>query len=420
MLLLIACAPGPADSKQADTAPEETADTAIVETADTAPIDTHPTPTADLEITLDVAALIDTPMGCTTDGTITIANVGDADLRYELSAESSSSELRLNYAEGTLAPGAADTAMIHYSPSDLTPDTLSVHILSDDPAELSTDLTVDASAVSTAGSDTFTAVVEATDLLWVVDNSRSMGEEITALGGAAEAYAAGLIDTGIDVHLGVITTQDAAMQGAFLDTSTPDLADTFAAQVGLELGPDGDEMGSEMARTCLDGGECATSGFLRADAGLQIIYVTDETDSSGMESGWDWSQYVSAFEDLKSAPDLVRIHAIAGDYPGGCATAYAGEGYYEQVLATGGLYFSVCERDWTPYVDALVDEAIHGGHGYTLTQSPIEDTLAVTVDGVTNTDWTYDAATTSIAFTDGPAPAAGSTIEVSYTIDACP
>lgn len=418
MLLFIACVPSPADSKPGDTATIETADT-----EDSLPIDTGgvtPQPTPDLELTLDVAGLIDTPIGCSAEGTITLANVGDADLRYELSAESSSTELRLTYEEGTLAPGTADTATIRYSPSDLAPDTLTIHVLSDDPAELSTDLTVDASAVGSTTTDTFTGEAEATDLLWVVDNSRSMGEEISALGGAAEAYAAGLIDTGIDVHLGVVTTQDAAMQGVFLETSTPDLAGTFAAQVALELGPDGDEMGSEMAWTCLDGGECATSGFLRADAGLQIVYVTDETDSSGMESGWDWSQYVSAFEGLKSSGQPVRIHAFAGDYPGGCATAYAGEGYYEQVLATGGQYFSVCEPDWTSYMDALVDEATHGGHGYTLTQAPIQDTLAVTVDGVANTDWAYDATTTSIAFTDGPAPAVGSTIEVSYTIDGCP
>lgn len=418
MLLLIACAPTPADSKPGDTATVETADT-----HESVPLDTGgatPQPTPDLELTLDVAALIGTPIGCSSEGTITLANVGDADLRYELSSTSSSTELRLTYAEGTLTPGASDTATIRYSPSDLTSDSLTIELLTDDPTDLSTTFTVDASAAGSATTDTFTGVAVATDVLWVVDNSGSMIEEQGALEAAAEPYMAGLLASGIEFRAGVITTDSAVMQGAFLDAASADPAASFAEQATPGTRGDGDELGSEMARTCLDGGECATSGFLRADAGLQIVYVTDETDSSKAESGWDWSQYVSAFEGLKSGSQPVRIHAIAGDYPGGCATAYAGEGYYEQVLATGGLYFSICAADWTPYVESLVNEATHGSHGYTLTQSPIETTLVVTVDGVANTDWTYDATTTSIAFTDGPAPAVGSTIEVSYTIDACP
>ena len=89
-----------------------------------------------------------------------------------------------------------------------------------------------------------------------------------------------------------------------------------------------------------DPGEC-NSGFLRSDAMLHIIMVSDESEQS--TSSWNW--YADKVVAKKGSSANVKFSAIAGDWPGGCATADPGEGYHQAVSATGGVFLSICS-DW--------------------------------------------------------------------------
>ncbi len=68
------------------------------------------------------------------------------------------------------------------------------------------------------------------------------------------------------------------------------------------------------------------------------MHVSDEPEQSVNP----YTYYVSLFQGMKADPDDVVIHAVAGDYPGGCGSASAGTGYYEATVATGGVFLSIC------------------------------------------------------------------------------
>ncbi len=131
------------------------------------------------------------------------------------------------------------------------------------------------------------------------------------------------------------------------------------------------------------------------------------------------ADYVSSLRSLKSSTDLVVAHAIAGDYPSGCSTnggAQFGDGYYDVVNDLGGTFMSICASDWSTTMDTLARESI-AMSAFALSETAIEETIEVTVNGVVSTDWTYDVSENSVSFTS--APADGSSISITYAIWSC-
>ena len=51
---------------------------------------------------------------------------------------------------------------------------------------------------------------------------------------------------------------------------------------------------------------------------------------------------------------------------------------------------------------------------FPLSEHPIEDTISVSVDGSSSTDWNYDSSANSVSFT--VAPPDGSSIDVEYAL----
>jgi hypothetical protein len=128
------------------------------------------------------------------------------------------------------------------------------------------------------------------------------------------------------------------------------------------------------------------------------------------------SDYSSSLLSLKSSSDLVVAHAVAGDSPSGCTTnggAQFGDGYYDVVGDLGGTFMSICAADWSVTMDTLARDSI-ALLAFPLSDTPIEDTITITLDGVATSDWTYDSTANSITFT--VAPAEGSAIEITYAI----
>ena len=131
------------------------------------------------------------------------------------------------------------------------------------------------------------------------------------------------------------------------------------------------------------------------------------------------SDYSSSLVSLKSSSDLVVAHAIAGDYPSGCSTnggAQFGDGYYDVVNDLGGTFMSICASDWSVTMDTLARESL-SQLGFALSDSPIQDTIVVHVDGVASSDWSYDISSNSVIFTT--APPDGSSIDIEYGIWSC-
>jgi hypothetical protein len=178
------------------------------------------------------------------------------------------------------------------------------------------------------------------DILFIVDDSCSMRDDQTALADNFGAFIKGFEGYGLDFHLGVVTTDMRAatrsgrLVAPFLTNATPDLEKEFAAMVNVGTKGSGTEMGLGAAMAALSEPLASheNAGFIRANAGLALVFLTDENDSSAVKP----PQFVDFLRALKPAPDAVSVAAILGLKPSsGCNSGSFGAAYVQVASAFG-------------------------------------------------------------------------------------
>lgn len=151
-----------------------------------------------------------------------------------------------------------------------------------------------------------------------------------------------------------------------LTPDLPDVAELFGEQVAVGTGGAGWELGLEAARLALSeplrSGDNA--GFLRDDAGLAIIFLSDEDDYSPERA----ADYLLAFGESKGQaafrdPGLLTVSAVTGVDPPPYAGALAcdsddgaaeyGARYVALADWTGGAIESICDEDFSPIAAEL-------------------------------------------------------------------
>jgi|6_EtaG_2_1085325.scaffolds.fasta_scaffold14120_2 hypothetical protein len=265
------------------------------------------------------------------------------------------------------------------------------------------------------------------DILFVIDNSGSMNSNQTNLKNNFDDFMAVFVSAGVDYQIALITTDDATFVGDIITPASTDPTTEFEDQVD-SIGCSGGtyEKGLWFSyESTSSGGDAApgsSTGFFREPAKFVVVYVSDEPDissstyGSGGDPSLDPSDYSAHLLSLKSSSDFVAAHAVAGDYPSGCTAnggAAFGDGYYDVVNDLGGTFMSICADDWSTTMDTLARDSM-AMVSFVLTETPIEDTISVTVDGYVSTDWSYDSSTNTANFTT--APSDGSAIEINYAI----
>ena len=294
---------------------------------------------------------------------------------------------------------------------------------------------------------------EQADILWVVDDSVSMEQEIPQLIANSAAFLDPLLSNGVDFHIGVTTTDlnpdnpDAgALVGPVITSSTPDSAAEFQAQ--LDVGTDGSdlEMGlaAPLAALLPPLVDTANAGFLRADASLAIIVVSDENDCSGLGDGETGEDCYNRYDELTPVEDLVaELRAIkqgsAGplslsglvgpDYVEGCTYAVPGKRYAEAIDRLGGVREDICDPDYPAVMGAIGVVASGLRSTFHLSWPAVADTIEVSVTDVygnevfasedPQTAWAYvesaDGSYGNLVFLGAAVPPRGATIGVEYT-----
>jgi hypothetical protein len=245
------------------------------------------------------------------------------------------------------------------------------------------------------------ATVPQVDVLWVVDNSSSMGEEQQALARNFEEfykYMEQLVDPESEeevFHIGVISTDvyDPDHQGKLLGNpniitdATPNAAEVFAQNVNVGLLGKADEQGFYAAELALTEPLISTfnAGFLRDDAYLFIIFVSDEDDCSFGEAGY----YLRRFLQIKGTGNdgMVKAAAVVGDVPevpDWCQKerekpVLPGVRYAELAEGTEGLVLSICDEDFAKSLDQLGFSAAGLRRHFTLTRRAIATSIQVWV-----------------------------------------
>lgn len=306
----------------------------------------------------------------------------------------------------------------------------------------------DNQVVEQSGSDTwYQEPTNEVDILFVVDDSHSMAAEQDNLGVGFANFIDEIEATGTLFQIAVITTSfDYADpdRGKFVGpviTPDDDYLNLFRDQVHVGTTGSDKEKGLEAAAYALSPTMTtgANAGFLREDAFLMIVFVSDENDCSdegaleGMNAEACYqntdmlvpvTDYVYDYRELKDDPEKVQIGTIVGpEATEGCEDAVPGFRYHSLAQYMGGVVGDICETNYDTVMYDLGLNASGVRTSFQLSHGVKEDTLEVFVDEVpvaedpTKTNgWTYDDESYYVTFWGNAIPARGATIVANYTI----
>lgn len=269
------------------------------------------------------------------------------------------------------------------------------------------------------------------DILFIVDNSGSMSDEQTKLGQSFNTFINWLTGGLVDYHIAITSTDMDATgaQGAFiaagsnpkiLDMNTPDVATVFAQNTALGTGGSADEKGLAAASTAVSPAMLAgaNAGFLRTDARLFVVWVTDEDDASSGSAASHKDAIISA---KGGNPDDVFFAAIAGPnnlFDFSCLDASPAFRYHEVINQTAGLYGSICAADFGVTLQDLAFEVTASGSTFPLDEIPEITSIQVLVNGIVQptTAWVYAAVSNTVQFVPAFAPAGGDVVTITYDV----
>jgi hypothetical protein len=301
------------------------------------------------------------------------------------------------------------------------------------------------------------------DFLFVVDNSGSFTEEQDALARNFDAFIRTASANGTDYHVAVTTSGLTSYRGGWADCpggvyggeagrffpvdnarprvltpQTPDVRAVFEQNVKVGICHWWEE-GLEASRLALSeplvshADDARTpepadgnGGFLRPDASLYVLYVSDE-DDSGLGAPDDYVRFLLSLKPGR--PDLVHASAILG-LPS-CPTAPSvGTRYMQVVGALGGIVADICSPDWNGIMDRIGQDAFRPQTTFPLSRLPDGRDVTVSVAGADvpraaqdgSRNWRYDPAIGAfgaVVFDEPRAPGPGDVVEITYPVP-CP
>ncbi|MEQ1571946.1 MAG: hypothetical protein ABMA64_40335 [Myxococcota bacterium] len=219
------------------------------------------------------------------------------------------------------------------------------------------------------------------DLLMVVDNSCSMADEQALLGQNMRGVLQLMLDSGIDFHLGVVSTDmDAPTHSGILresagvswvEPTTPYLEDVFAEMVNMGTTGSGSERGTEAAYTAIEVlGDTENAGFLRDGLPFGVLVVSDEPDFTN-PNVLTPQEYVGWLDGLEADHGETWSHSIV------TTSGYGtGDTYLYASGQTGGLVLDITTADWTPFLEQVMVEFGQPGTGRELDQIPLDGEVA--------------------------------------------
>lgn len=280
-------------------------------------------------------------------------------------------------------------------------------------------------------TDTFrTEESKRVDVLFVIDNSCSMWQEQKALTDNFGSFMQWATKLKADYQIGVITTDVDSKEAGCLRGKNPiitpqtkDPIGTFWDNVIVGTGGSSNEKGLEAAYQAFSKkrmDEC-NKGFLRKDASLSLIWISDEGDQSENPVYF----YTDFFRDLKKPPFSVQGSAVVGSEKESCTSEFGdaqkAPRYHQIVEELRGVIASICDSNWAETLSLLGYTNFGYSPEYPLTKKPVESTIVVRVNNRViprnkKTGWFYKEWNNSIRFTKDATPPIPATINVQYQL----
>ncbi|MCK6547174.1 choice-of-anchor D domain-containing protein [Myxococcota bacterium] len=284
-------------------------------------------------------------------------------------------------------------------------------------------------SATAARRDSFPLTGPRVDLVFVVDDSATMGLAQAAFSAEIPRFLDVLRARGVDLQVGVVTTDvfDPAKSGrlqgtpAVLDDATPDLSTTLAARVAPGTNGSGTERGVAALVAALTPPlvDAENAGLLRGDAELTVVFIGDEDDQT-------IGSIESAIETLRAAAPgrELSIFGITGQASGSCngpfGTAGSAPRWHELAArADRGAVWSIC----APIATSVAELAARVARtpDLLLSAEPRPETIAIDVDGIpvpstSSTGavvWAWDPIDRDVDFTTGALPS-GAALSITY------
>lgn len=263
------------------------------------------------------------------------------------------------------------------------------------------------------------------DILWIIDNSGSMADEQDALGTNFDAFINEFIDTNVDFKMAITTTDtsssskkgkmvygsDTKLTAAKAQANPDQFKADFRSLVKVGTSGSGYEKGLGASEGFM---EKYASSFIRSDAYLAVVVLSDEDDQSE-KTPKAYMDYLKSFKSsagkvkLYSICDVNRVGPNSAGYTQGCdrytAAANQAAGVVEDIY-----------NDFYLTLNNLGNSIINLLDSFALSQNPVVSSIVVKVDGTVSNGWTYDAGSRSIKFSSGYVPANGANIQVTYQV----
>ncbi|MDP7115407.1 MAG: VWA domain-containing protein [Myxococcota bacterium] len=288
------------------------------------------------------------------------------------------------------------------------------------------------------------------DILFVMDNSVSMEQEQNDVAENFEKFILNIEETNADWQIGIITTdmvdvtQRGRLQGepAIIKPDTPDYQGAFATniRVGTDGYPIERGLSAALAAVTAPLTTHENEGFIRQDATLAIIVVSDENDCSdnGVLIGDDQAacyqeadklvpvpQFVTALRESKGEPTMVTFSAIveleSDSGYASCGEASTGHRYIKVANMLGGITRSIC-GEYDDVMDEMGLSVAGMRSSFLLSRTPDVCSITATIDNVEVprddtkiNGWTYDLESNYILFFGTAVPPRASTITVTYS-----
>ena len=191
------------------------------------------------------------------------------------------------------------------------------------------------------------------DIIFVVDNSGSMGDEANAVQANLNNFSQQIIDSGVDAHVVLISSYPGNGNGICVEPPLGiggcNSTDSNPPQF-LHIDQ---EVDSHDALQRILGRAPDWMPIVRPDSGLHVVVVTDD------ESNLDALSFDTQFKALN--PDFAdyKLHGIVSMQDCDDA-ADIGQVYISLGQLTGGLVSDLCLQNFQPVFDLLATEVISG------------------------------------------------------------
>jgi hypothetical protein len=229
------------------------------------------------------------------------------------------------------------------------------------------------------------------DIIVMVDNSSSMSTYQDRLATQASAMISALNTYGMDYQIVVVTTDAAGTSGSkfvgspkILTRASTNLNSVLTARIKQGNGGSDLERGLQSIEQAL----AAETGFIRSDALLAILALSNEDDYSA----FDVNHYLQFLNNLKPKfngvtqawlMNFIGVPSLSSN----CTTALdgiykePGLRWIELANASGGLVSPICETSLGQAVSNIRQRIVEVLTEFPLSRKPLVETIVVKVNG---------------------------------------